>query len=91
MAKIVIYSTKTCPYCERAKHLLEKKNQEWKEIDVSQDDVVLEEMIKKAGGKRTVPQLFIDDKHIGGFDDLNALNLKGELDKLLGKSTGASR
>ncbi len=91
MANIEIYTTQVCPYCVRAKSLLKNKGQEWKEIDVSTDADLRDAMIKKAGGKRTVPQIFIDDKHIGGFDDLNALNLKGELDKLLGKSAGASR
>lgn len=91
MAEIVIYSTKICPYCERAKILLKKKDQQWKEIDVSHDEKLRNEMIEKAGGKRTVPQIFIDGNHVGGFDDLHALDQKGELDKLLGKSQSTAR
>jgi glutaredoxin 3 len=82
MAKITIYTTKTCPYCVKAKMLLAKKKAEYQEIDAS-DDKIRDEMIVKASGKRTVPQIFIDDKHIGGCDDLYALESKGELDKLL--------
>ncbi len=84
MSEILIYTTNTCPYCVKAKMLFAKKNVEYKEIDAS-DDKVREDMIVKAGGKRTVPQIFIDGKHIGGCDDLYALDSKGELDGLLGK------
>lgn len=84
MAKIELYTTQVCPYCVRAKNLLKNKNQSWDEIDVSYDEKLRNEMIEKAGGKRTVPQIFIDGKHVGGFDDLHALDQKGELDKLLG-------
>lgn len=84
MAEIIIYSTKVCPYCVRAKALLQQKGQQWEEIDVSYDAELREEMIKKAGGRRTVPQIFINDQHIGGFDDLYALDQAGKLDALLG-------
>lgn len=82
MSKVVIYTTKTCPYCVRAKMLLEKKGAKYEEIDATESDV-REDMIKKAGGMRTVPQIFIGDKHVGGSDDLYELDSKGELDALL--------
>lgn len=83
MADIIIYTTDYCPYCNRAKDLLKRKNHKYQEIDVTEDDALREEMVQKAGGKRTVPQIFINDRHIGGFDDLSALDRKGELDTLL--------
>lgn len=83
MADIIIYTTDYCPYCNRAKDLLKRKNQKYQEIDVTEDDALREEMVQKAGGKRTVPQIFINDRHIGGFDDLSALDRRGELDTLL--------
>jgi glutaredoxin 3 len=82
MPPITIYTTKVCPYCVRAKDLLKKKGASYNEIDAT-DPYVRETMIQKAGGKRTVPQIFIGDKHIGGCDDLYALDSKGELDALL--------
>ncbi len=78
MKKIIIYTTTVCPYCVRAKQLLQRKNLDYQEIDAS-DEEVRNEMIKKAGGMRTVPQIFIDDKHIGGCDDLYALEKEGNL------------
>ena len=83
MAKVVIYSTPVCPYCVRAKSLIKQKGQEYEEIDVSKDPAIRESMMQKAGGRRTVPQIFIDDKHIGGCDDLYALEQNGGLDPLL--------
>jgi len=83
MAKIEIYVTPVCPYCVRAKALLKKKGAGWTEIDVADDDAVREAMIERAGGKRTVPQIFINDQHIGGCDDLYALDKAGGLDPLL--------
>jgi len=82
MPEIIIYTTKVCPYCVKAKMLLQKKGAKYQEIDVS-DDKLREAMIVKAGGKRTVPQIFIGEKHVGGCDDLYALDGKGELDGLL--------
>ncbi len=82
MANIVIYSKDPCPYCVKAKMLLQKKNQNFTEIKVT-DDKTREEVIKKSGGRMTVPQIFINEKHIGGCDDLYALDASGELDKLL--------
>lgn len=83
MANIVIYTKDYCPYCVKAKKLLEIKKQDFDEIDVTNDTSLQEEMVKKSGGRKTVPQIFINDKHIGGCDDLYALNEKGELDRLL--------
>jgi glutaredoxin 3 len=82
MAKVVIYTKDTCPYCEHAKELLKHKGVAYTEIAVDKDQAQLETMMRLSN-RRTVPQIFIDDKSIGGFDDLSALNASGELDKLL--------
>ncbi|MCE3233133.1 MAG: grxC [Rickettsiaceae bacterium] len=82
MPDITIYTTTICPYCVRAKSLLQKKGAKYTEIDATDPDVRTN-MVEKAGGKRTVPQIFIGEKHIGGCDDLYALDAKGELDALL--------
>ncbi len=82
MPEIKIYSTPICPYCTRAKNLLKEKGAGYTEIDVS-DPVEREKMIDLANGKRTVPQIFIGERHVGGYDDLAALDRKGELDELL--------
>ena len=82
MANIVIYTTQTCPYCVKAKMLLQKKGADYEEIDAT-DPEIRDDMIQKAGGMRTVPQIFIGGKHIGGSDDLYALDSKGKLDELL--------
>jgi glutaredoxin 3 len=82
MIEVTIYSTPVCPYCVRAKNLLKARNQAYKEVDVS-DDEERAKMIELAAGKRTVPQIFIGDTHVGGYDDLAALDRKGELDALL--------
>lgn len=83
LMSVQIYTTKTCLYCVRAKALLEKKNINYQEIDISNDQNLRNDMIKKANGRTTIPQIFINDQHIGGCDDLYALDKKGELDKLL--------
>ena len=85
MAEIIIYTTQVCPYCVRAKSLLKQKGHDCTEIDVSHDAALREEMMQKAGGRRTVPQIFINGQHIGGCDDLYALEKEGKLDSLLGK------
>jgi glutaredoxin 3 len=72
-----------CPYCHSAKRLLAKKGAEFTEIDVTMQPAKREEMTKLAGGQRTVPQIFIGSHHVGGSDDLHALEAKGELDALL--------
>jgi len=83
MADVTMYTTQVCPYCVRAKQLLKSKGvNDFVEIDVS-DDEERAKMIEKAGGKRTVPQIFIGETHVGGFDDLYALNNQGKLDELL--------
>ncbi len=85
MPSIVMYTKQVCPYCTRAKHLLTQKGQEWTEIDIEAEPGRREEMIERSG-QRTVPQIFIDDQHVGGFDELAALEDAGELDPLLGRS-----
>jgi glutaredoxin 3 len=81
---IVMYSTTICPYCDRARQLFERKQVSITEIKVDQLPEQREIMLKRAAGRRTVPQIFIGERHIGGFDDLYALDRKGELDPLLG-------
>lgn len=83
MKKIIIYTTDTCPYCVRAKSLLGKRNISYEEINVSNDEHLRDTMIAKAGGRRTVPQIFIGDYHVGGCDDLYELDSQGKLDELL--------
>lgn len=83
MKKIEIYTTPICGYCQRAKRLLESKGAAYTEIDVMQDPAMREEMTRRANGGRTVPQIFIGDQHVGGSDDLQALERAGKLDKLL--------
>lgn len=80
--EVLVYSTMVCPYCVRAKMLLKNKGVEFKEIIVK-DDATRQEMVEKSGGRMTVPQIFIGEKHIGGFDDLHALDVVGKLDDLL--------
>ena len=84
MADIEIFTTQVCPYCVRAKRLFDKKGVSYREIDVSTDADLRESMTARAGGRRTVPQIFIDGEHIGGCDDLYALDAKGALDGKLG-------
>ncbi len=83
MAKVEVYTTNYCPYCVKAKRLLDAKDVDFTEIDVTDDDEARIALVEKSGGRRTVPQIFIDDKAIGGCDDLYALEESGELDKLL--------
>ena len=85
MAEVTIYSTQVCPYCVKAKQLLSSKGVDYKEIDISQDPALVEEAQTRSGGRRTVPQIFIGDHHVGGCDDLFALDAAGELDALLKK------
>jgi glutaredoxin 3 len=79
-----MYTTSICPYCIRAKHLLERKDVEFEEIPIDHDHAQKRIMMRRSG-RRTVPQIFIDDFHVGGFDDLAALEARGELDLLLGR------
>ena len=82
MAKVLIYSTKVCPYCVRAKSLLDAKGVSYDEILIDTDDAARAEMMEKSG-RRTVPQIFIDGQSVGGFDDLYALDKVGKLDDML--------
>ena len=84
MAKVEVYSTNYCPYCVRAKQLLDAKGVDFTEIDVTGNDDARIALVEKSGGRRTVPQIFIDGNAIGGYDDLRALEDSGQLDSLLG-------
>ena len=83
MTNIIIYTTTYCPYCEKAKKLLDKKQVEYTEIDLTNDDQGRIDLVSKSNGRKTVPQIFINNKHIGGCDDLYALEANQELDRLL--------
>lgn len=84
MAKVVMYSTAVCPYCTRAEQLLIKKGvREIEKIRIDVDHSRLGEMMERSGGRRTVPQIFIDGKHVGGFDDLVELDMEGGLEPML--------
>jgi len=87
MPAIVMYTKNVCPYCTMAKRLLTEKGVTWTEINIEQEPGRREEMIQRTG-RRTVPQIFIGDRHVGGFDDLAALDARGELDPLLGRAHG---
>jgi glutaredoxin 3 len=90
MPHIVIYTTSTCPYCLAAKRLLNEKLAAYEEISVEGDHALREKMAELAGGSRTVPQIFIGDRCIGGCDELYQLEREGKLDSLLGVK-GAQR
>ena len=83
MKTVEIYTTPTCPYCHSAKALLSRKGVAFTEIDVSRDPDLRTKMTTRAGGRRTVPQVFVGDTHVGGSDDLHALDARGGLDPLL--------
>ncbi|MEP7239840.1 MAG: glutaredoxin 3 [Devosia sp.] len=83
MSKVQVYGTDWCPYCDAAKSLLESKGVAYEEIDVTDDEARRAEMIQRAHGRRTVPQIFIGDVHVGGYTDLSALDRRGQLDPLL--------
>ena len=85
MAKVIIYVTPICPYCVRAKSLFDQLGVPYTVIDVSKDDALRQEMMERAGGRTSVPQIFIDGAHIGGSDDLYALHKTGNLNKYLEK------
>ena len=89
MAEVIIYATRFCPYCHAAKRLLRDKGVEFQEIDVTFDPKTRRKMTELAGGRHTVPQIFINGHHVGGYDDLSALDKAGKLDPLLrGEATG---
>jgi glutaredoxin 3 len=83
MARITIYTTELCSYCHAAKALLQRKGAAYDEIDVSYDPAGRQRMTAKAGGRRTVPQIFIGETHVGGYIELHALDRQGRLDPLL--------
>ena len=80
---VLVYATPFCPYCVAAKSLLREKGVSYREVDVSRNDAVRAEMIDRTG-QRTVPQVFIGSHHVGGFEELSALDQQGQLDPLLG-------
>lgn len=83
MANVTVYFKSWCPYCRRAMNLLQEKGAEFEAIDVDGDTDLEDAMIRRSGGRTTVPQIFIDDRHVGGCDDLYASDDAGELDRLL--------
>jgi glutaredoxin 3 len=83
MARVEIYTRAFCGYCSRAKRLLDGKGVAYEEIDVGMDSAKKAQMIQRAKGRTTVPQIFIDDRHVGGSDDLHALDSDGRLDSML--------
>ena len=83
MTRIILYTTQYCGYCRAAKQLLLSKGSDFTEIDVGGDVGLREEMVQRAGGRLTVPQIFIDGTHVGGYDELAALNRDGKLDPWL--------
>src|SRR5262252_7909531 len=89
MNQIEIYTTRYCPYCHAAKRLLSSKGVEFTEIDVSGDPKERADMVARANGRMTVPQIFIGPTHVGGCDDLYALEQAGKLDPLLGRGNAA--
>ena len=83
MKNVTVYMGPMCAFCDAAKRLLTKKNIPYKEINVALEESKMEEMIKKSNGKKTIPQIFIEDYHVGGYVELRALENKGELDNLI--------
>ena len=83
MKKITMYTGPRCGYCEAAKRLLTRNNAPFNEIDISKVAGAVDEMIKKAKGKRTIPQIFFDEQHIGGYDEVRALEKENKLQDLL--------
>jgi glutaredoxin 3 len=80
---VTMYTTTFCPYCVRAKSLLSRKGVDVREINLDGDHQARQELVKKTGGRRTVPQIWVGTVHVGGFDELNALDRRGKLDPLL--------
>jgi glutaredoxin 3 len=82
-AKVEIYTWRTCPFCIRAKGLLKQKGVEFTEYSIDGDEAARDKMAERANGRRSVPQIFINDEHIGGCDDIHGLDSQGKLDELL--------
>jgi len=87
VAKIEIYTTTYCPFCDRAKALLKRKGASYQEIDVTADTDLRIAMMERAGGRKSVPEIFIDGELVGGFEQLKALDDAGKLDPMLGSAT----
>ena len=83
MKNIIMYTGPLCNFCDAAKRLFERNNLSYKEIDISIKDGLREEMIKKSNGKRTIPQIFFDDQHVGGYVELRELEKTGKLNNIL--------
>ena len=83
MKNVTVYMGPMCAFCDAAKRLLTKKNIPYKEINIALDEGEREEMLKKSNGKKTIPQIFIEEYHVGGYEELRALEKKGELDNLI--------
>jgi glutaredoxin 3 len=83
MPPVTIYTKTWCPYCQAAKELLDQKGVAFTEFEVTKEPSRRQEMLAKSGGRSTVPQIFIGDRHVGGCDDLYALDSRGDLDRLL--------
>ena len=83
MKNVTIYTGPMCNYCEAAKRLLSRNNASYNEINIAKVDGAMDEMIKKANGKKTIPQIFFDDKHIGGYDEVRTLEKENKLQDLL--------
>ena len=90
MTRVVLYTTPYCGYCRASKHLLTKKGAAFTEIDVSGDLALRQEMIDRAYGRRTVPQIFINGTHVGGYEELDELDRAAKLDPLLAAIEAAS-
>ncbi len=88
MVRVEIYTTPLCPYCRRAKRLLRAKGVAFEEIDLWRQPQRRAEMVARAGGRTTVPQIFVNGRHVGGCDELHALEARGELDALLAAAAG---
>lgn len=86
MAKVTIYTRQFCPYCTRAVALLKEKGADFNEIDAGMDPALREEMIQRSNGGRTFPQIFVGERHIGGCDDMMALERAGKLDPMLAEA-----
>ena len=84
-AEVVMYSTAWCGYCQRARNLLERKGVAVREVKIDEDPKERDIMLARSSGRRTVPQIFVGDRHVGGYDELTALERSGELDRLLKK------
>ena len=83
MKNVTVYMGPMCAFCDAAKRLLVRNNINYKEINIALEEDKMDEMLSKSNGKRTIPQIFFDDLHIGGYEELRALEKKGELDNLI--------